>query len=141
MMSITEVIDYFRYRQWMLYDWGPGPTRFAPKNYAETRDSISWAWAYAPGFKGHFTRQQVFANLRYGVGNVLASLKDAERIAIAEECMRKLDASERYFQERESKPAHQALFDAGELFRSLRRPKDQHLNLDGRDSADDTVDS
>jgi hypothetical protein len=140
-MGMRQLIDYVRYKQWRRRDRGPGPTRFAPQNYAETRDAISWALIYAPGFRGEFTREQIFKDLRYGVMNTRASLKDAERMATIEQCIDKLDAAEQYFEQRQSKLAHQSLLDAGELFRSLRRPKDQHLNLDGRDSSEDTLDS
>lgn len=125
-------------------------SKVAPNGYAETRDHISWVSAYAPDFKGRFTLDEVFADLEHGLDTTKPTIKDAERLAILEQVRGKLRESRAAFEsilrDRRAvarvglKPAIQALQEASELFRSLRRPKNPPPGPDPGESADDTVD-
>jgi hypothetical protein len=115
-------------------------TSYAPNGFAETREALAWAGAYAPEFKGRFTLNEVFADLEHGLDTTRPTIKDAERLAILEQVRTKLRESKAAFATGQIKPAHRALQDASELFRSLRRPKTPPPGPDPGESADDTVD-
>jgi hypothetical protein len=126
-------------------------TKYAPNGFAETREAIGWAVVSAPDFKGRFTLDEVFADLEYGLSTTEPTLKDAERLAVLEQVRGKLHESKAAFESIlrdrrepvarvELKPAIQALQEASELFRSLRRPRNPPPGPDPGESADDTVD-
>lgn len=91
------------------------------EGYAQTRDALMWATAYAPTFKYGLTFEQVIEGLEHGYQSVRAQLKDSERIDQWERSRRKLHQAYELFQKGDARQGSLTLQQAQELFTTLRR--------------------
>ena len=101
-------------------------TKFAPENYQQTVDAISWACLSAPDFQSliadvTFTLDEIFDDIFYGVNNVKVKTKKPEKLAIIEQVIVKLIEAKTALAANELRPGREALFEADDLFRSVRR--------------------
>ena len=103
-------------------------TRFAPKDYQATIDRIASASVYAPDFNigvepynVTFTLDEIFDDIFYGVNNVKAKTKKPEKLAIIEQVIVKLIEAKTALAANELRSGREALFEADDLFRSVRR--------------------
>ena len=101
-------------------------TKFAPENYQGTVDAISWACLSAPDFQSSiadvtFTLDEIFDDIFYGVNNVKVKTKKPEKLAIIEQVIVKLIEAKTALAANELRSGREALFEADDLFRSVRR--------------------
>ena len=101
-------------------------TKFAPENYQRTIDRLSWACLSAPDFQSSiadvsFTLDEIFDDIFYGVNNVKVKTKKPEKLAIIEQVIVKLIEAKTALAANELMLGREALFEADDLFRSVRR--------------------
>ncbi|WP_234194254.1 hypothetical protein [Pseudacidovorax sp. NFM-22] len=97
--------------------------RYQREGFAQTRDALAWAGAYAPDFKFGLTLADVFAGLEHGYESVRSLLRDPERIAQWEASRSKLRAAHELFKAGDVHRGKLTLQEAEEGFTSLRRIK------------------
>lgn len=97
------------------------PLRYKLEGYAQTRDAIVWITSSAPHLDYGISLDEAFLALDVGYESVLDKLKDKERLSQGQQSRDRMHSAYFHFAKGEVLEGKRALFEAGELFTTLRR--------------------
>jgi hypothetical protein len=95
--------------------------KFKVEGFAETRDCLLWVAQNALEGRYGLTLNDCFETLEYGYQSVLPKIKDEQRRAQWAASLQKTQESHRLFELGDKNNAIRVLFEAHEIFTTLRR--------------------